>query len=514
LNASNPVFSPDGERLAFLSGIDVKLQVMPVTGGPPMTLAAPGVGAGGGPAWGADGWIYFDALPGYHRIRPEGGTPELVVPLDSATRELGLAWPEVLPNGKGLLLRSRHSLVPADYDLIAYEFATGTRHVLTKGLVARYVAPGHLVFVRADGAVFAAPFDQDRFAFTGPAVPVLDGVMTKPFGAVDFAVSSAGTLAYAPGRAVGATGVVELVTLSRDGAVRPLEPPVTFNPSGSRALSLSPDGRRLVFDIIGTGGVDLWVKQLPSGPLSRLTFSATGALRPRWMHDGAHVLYLARAQDSVPASVWRQRADGSSAPEEIWRVPGQQVAEAFTSADGEWLIYRVAGSGGDRDSYAVRLGRDTAPVPLLTGPQNEFGLALSPDGRWLAYASPESGRDEIYVRPFPNVGDGRWQVSTDGGVAALWSHSGRELFYQATNGDLMAVPISPGPTFAPGDARRLLPFTAGTVGSATVPYYAVTPDDSEFIMVRQSAVAQEPGGGQLVVVDNWLDELRAKLRGK
>jgi Tol biopolymer transport system component/tRNA A-37 threonylcarbamoyl transferase component Bud32 len=510
--AANPVFSPDGERIVFAAGLNVELKVMPVTGGPPTTLANPGVGTGGGATWSDDGWIYYDALPGYHRIRPEGGTPELVVPLDSASRETGLAWPDALPNGKGLLLRSRRSLVPADYDLIAYEFATRTRHVLTKGLIARYVEPGYLVFVRADGAVFAAPFDQDRFALTGPAVPVFDGVMTKPFGSVDLSISRGGSLAYVPGLATSGGGVVELVTVTREGAFLPLDPPVSFNPAAARAMSLSPDGRRLVLDILGSTGPDLWVKQLPSGPLSRLTFNPTGAVRPRWMPDGVHVLYLAAATDSSAQSVWRQRADGSSAAEEIWRVPGRAIVEASMSSDGSWLVYRVAGRDADRDTYAVRLGRDTVPVPLLTGPFSENGSTLSPDGRWLAYTSPESGRDEVYVRPFPNVADGRWQVSTAGGSAARWAHNGRELFYEATNNDLMMVPVASGTTFDPGAARRLLQAGSGIISSNQVPYYELTPDGQRFIMARLAAVAQTPGGGQLVVVDNWIDELRAKMK--
>ena len=182
------------------------------------------------------------------------------------------------------------------------------------------------------------------------------------------------------------------------------------------------------------------------------------------------------------------------------------------SRDGQWLIYRSNARDGNRDIHAVRLGRDTVPVPLITGPFQEHGAAISPDSRWLAYTSNESGREEVYVRPFPNTGSGRWQVSTGGGAAARWAHSGRELFYESVAGELMSVPVSPGPTFAPGEPRRLFALTGAIYGSAIVPYYDLTPDDRRFVRVRIAAINQAPGGGQLVVVDNWIEEVREKMR--
>ncbi len=514
--AYGPVFSPDGQQLAFMSGTDIELKVIPVSGGPPTTLGKPGTAGGGGLAWTPDGWIYFDSAEGYRRVRAGGGAPELVVPLDSAGGEIGLAHPDPLPGGKALLFRSRRSLNPADFDIIAYDAATRTRHVLTKGLLARYVAPGYLVFVRYDGAVLAAPFDADRLELTGAAVPVLEGVMTKAFGAVDLAVSSAGSLAYVPGETDAGRGIMELVTVSREGAIKPLDPPEALYPATRRGMALSPDGRRLVLDIMGSTGPDLWVKQLPSGPRSRLTFGTAGAIRPSWSPDGAYVVYLAAFGDSLTNGVWRQRADGSTPPERLWHVPRHTIVEASLSPDGTWLLYRVATQDADRDAFALHLGRDTTPVPLLTGPFNETGLALSPDGRWLAYSSPESGRPEIYVRPFPEVSGGRWQVSTTGGSAPRWARDGRELFFEGGNGDFMVAPVTPGATFAPGTPRRLFPTAAGAglIGSNVVPYYDILPDGQHFIMARVNTVAPTPGGGQLVMVDHWTDELRAKLRGK
>jgi serine/threonine-protein kinase len=359
--------------------------------------------------------------------------------------------------------------------------------------------------------VLAAPFDQDRLELTGPAVPLFEGVMTKPFGSADFAISPGGTLAYVPGLASSGGGVAELVTVTREGAVAPLDPPVTYNPSGQPALSLSPDGSRVAIDMIGQASPDIWVKQLPSGPVSRLTFDTRTALRPTWTADGRSVVYVA-SLDSTPASVWSKRADGSTAAEQVWRVPGRGIAEAAYSRDGQWLVYRVNVGAANGDVYAVRPGRDTVPRPLLTGPFNELGATLSPDGRWLAYTSNESGRPEIFVRPFPNTADGRWQVSTAGGAAARWAHSGRELFYEAPSGDMMVVTLVPGPTFAPAAPRRLFPLGVGLVSSNTVPLYDLTPDDRRFIMVRLAEVNQAPGAGQLVVVDNWFEELRRRTR--
>ncbi len=510
LGAFNPYFSPDGERIAFSSTLNVQLKVVPVTGGPPITLASPGVGAGGGGVWGVDGWIYFDSPRGLSRIQADGGTLELLIPLDSAANEIGHAWPDALPNGKGLVYRSRRNLDPSDFDLVAFDFSTRERHVLAKGLLARYVSPGYLVYLRTDGAVLAAPFDQDHFKLTGPAVPLFEGVMTKPFGSADLAISPGGTLAYVPGLASSAGGIAELVYVTREGGVSPLDPPVTYNPSGNAALSLSPDGGRVAIDMIGAASPDIWVKQLPSGPLSRLTFDTRTAIRPRWAPDGRSVVYIA-ATDSASPSVWKKQADGSTAAEQVWRVPGRAIAEAAFSNDGQWLIYRVNVDNANRDLYAVRPGRDTVPTPLLTGPFNEEGAALSPNGKWLAYTSNESGRDEIFVRPFPNTAAGRWQVSTAGGSAARWAHSGRELFYEAASGDMMVVPVTPGPTFAPAAPRRLFSLGSGLITSNTVPMYDLTPDDRRFVTIRLAVVNQAPGAGQMVVVDNWFEELRRKM---
>jgi serine/threonine-protein kinase len=508
--AMNPFFSPDGSRVAFFVSGNFDLKVVPVTGGTPITLV-PGSGAAIGGTWGEDGWIYFDSPVGLSRVPAAGGNPEHLIPYDSATNEIGQGWPAVLPNGKGLLYRSRSNLDPADFDIVAFDFKTRERHILTKGLIARFVEPGYMVFLRADGSVLAAPFDPDRFRLTGAAVPLFEGVMVKPFGSADIAISSSGTLAYVPELTSG-KGIAELVYVSREGDITPLSPPVTFNPSDNRALSLSPDGTRVAFDIAGDTSTDIWIKQLPGGPLSRLTFDGSSSARPIWTPDGKSVLYILGSGNQLQ-SVWKKRADGSNAGELVLTA-NRPITEAFFSSDGHWLIYRVTEADGNRDIYGLRPGRDTSPTPLVTGPFVEQAAALSPDGRWLAYMSNESGQNEIFVRPFPNTNASRWQISTRGGAAPRWAHSGRELFFEGTNGDFMVVPVTPGAFFQPGTPQRLFSFGGSLFGSVLVPYYDPTPDDRRFVTVRPAAVNRAPGAGQIVMVDNWFEELRTSMQSQ
>jgi Tol biopolymer transport system component len=509
--AASPVFSPDGRRIAFSAGSNFVLKVVAVDGGPPVTLAEPGPGSGGGVAWGEDDWIYYDAPEGYRRVRAAGGESELIAPLDTARAEIGLAFPDVLPGGKRVLLRSRRDLNPDNFTLIVVEVPSGRRHTLVPGVVARYMAPGYLVFVRGDGALAAARFRPDDDTLRGPVTPLLEGIMVKPFGSVDIAVSPTGTLMYVPGTGSSVAG--ELVWIDRDGTARPLDPPQAVYPSGARALSLSPDGTRLAIDAVGERATDIWVKQLPSGPFSRLTFEGNN-WRPTWTADGREVVFLSD-RSGAPA-VWRQRADGSAPAVLLRQAPvALNIAEAFVSRDGRWLVHRVQTSETGRDVLAVRLGvgQDTTAVPLLTGRASETAANLSPDGAWLAYVSDESGSEQVYVRPFPRTSDGRWQISTTGGTAPRWSRSGREILFESAAGEMMSVPMVTRPAFLAGQPRRLFALGASTWPSNIVPYYDLSPDDQRLIRVRLGGTSQTPGGGQLVVVEHWDRELRERVDG-
>ena len=272
-----------------------------------------------------DGWIYFDSPGGLSRIRADGGTPELFIPLDSAAREIGHAWPTALPNKKGLVYRSRRNLDPSDFDLVAYDFATKERHVLTKGLLARYVDPGYLVYLRADGAVLAAPFDQDKLKLTGPAVPLFEGVMTKPFGSADIAISGNGTLAYVPGLALERRWRRRAGHGESGGCHLPPQPRGHLQPRRQLRQSASPptEAGRIRDD---RGSI--------AGCLGQAA-SLRPHVAPHLRHAGSPIGRGGRRTestsctsppgDSVSAifgAIWKKRADGSSPPELVWKVPG------------------------------------------------------------------------------------------------------------------------------------------------------------------------------------------------
>ena len=508
----DPFFSPDGTKIAFFSGADFALTIVPVAGGPPIRLGERAPGAGGG-AWGPDGWIYYDTPNGTARIRADGGTPELLIPYDTATHEIGFAWTDALPNGKGLVFRARRVAGPTDFDIDAYDLRTHTRHFLLKGLIARYVEPGRLVVVRADGAVLAVPFDQDQLRLTGPAVSLFEGLMIKPLGSADIAISRSGTLMYVPGP-VTTGGTAEGIEVDRRGRITPFTPPFTFNPSANYALSLSPDGRHVATDHRIDVLPEIWTEALPSGPLSRLTFDSGGAIRPRWSADGKYVYYVSLLGSAARSELWRTRGDGSTAPERVWADPKWSIWAFSLSRDGQWLVYRMTVANNDRDLWAVHLGHDTIPRPLLTSPSLEDAPALSPDGRWLAYISNESSRNEVYVRPFPNVNDGRWQVSVAGGVAPSWSRDGRSLYFQDLNAALFEARVTTTPTFANGTPVKLLDGSLGLTPSAIIPDYDELPGGRGFLMTRPAMTGQSADTSAPVVVENWTTELLARMKGR
>jgi serine/threonine-protein kinase len=503
--AYDPFFSPDGQQVGFFTDRDGRtMKVAALAGGPPRTLAGPPLGLSGA-TWATDGYIYFDAdVRGLQRIKPDGSARATVIPLDTTQREVGIAWPQILPDNQVVLVRLRRGDdTPSEYQILAARIGTSERQIVVQAVTARYVS-GHLLFVTADGTLQSAGFDERRLALTELPMALANGVrIAGTYAGVDMVLSVAGTLYYVGGP----SGVAaELAWVERDGATRPVDS--TWRESGEiRGLALSPDGDQVALELSRSGsGTDIWIKRLPTGPLSRLTLNPAADLRPSWSADGRSVLFV--SERSVPLAVFLRRADGTGHDSLLARSD-RDLTEAYESHDGRWLIARTSNAqAGAGDILAMQIGRDTAPLPIIAGPTPETNPALSPDDRWLAYVSTASGRREVYVRPFPDVNRGVWQVSTDGGVEPRWSHSGTELFFRAISSlDMMVVDVQSAPVFRAGTPRPL--FHTEAASGLEYPRYDVSPDDRRFLMVGRGDANTQP---QLVRVENILQHLKRQSR--
>jgi eukaryotic-like serine/threonine-protein kinase len=252
------------------------------------------------------------------------------------------------------------------------------------------------------------------------------------------------------------------------------------------------------------GKSDIWVKALPTGPFSRITFGDTGSVRPVWAPDGRSLLYIADRTGSSVGPVYEHRADGTGNATLVFRS-SMDWGQIVPSRDRRWLVLRSAQATGTVGIFGVRQG-DTAATPLVSSAASNMFPALSPDERWLAYGSDESGTMEIYVRPFPETSSAKWQVSTAGGSQPVWSKSGRQLYYLSGKNELVAADIRPGATFAVGEQRPL--FSYGPfLRLGPIPSYVVSGDDRRFLMLREGESAQE---SELIVAVHWLDGLKGK----
>jgi serine/threonine-protein kinase len=501
-----PAFSPDGEWIAFQAGGRVKK--VPRLGGSAVTIADSAGGIGlGAVAWLDDGNVAFtNGALGVSVVGQDGGSVRSWMWVDS----LSMAVVSVagLPGGRGVLMTLCGFGCP-ESRLMGLDLQTGAVHqIADEVLKAWSVVDGQVIFVRRDGGVFAAPFDSDAFQFRSPPVPVLDGVRTG-LADPDMALSANGTLLFVPGEAQAGGAPVEAVWVARDGRVTPVDSGWGFLPATNGGLALSPDGRRLAIAARASGSDDIWIKELDRGPFTRLTFDGSN-VRPRWSRDGRSVLYIS-AEGGASQNLRRRRADGTSSPETLLDA-GRAVWEVRSTPDTMRLLVRL-GVPPSRDIYLFDRATpgDSGLTPLIADDGfEETAPAFSPDGRWLAYTTNESGRYEVYVRPFPDVNAGRWQVSRDGGTEPEWAHSGRELFYRSGGGDLIAASVQAGASFSVGEQHVLFP-AGGFLGSSAHARYAVTPDDRRFVFTRLVGSGENSGAViTAVLVQHWLNDLQTR----
>ena len=496
-----PVFSPDGQWLAFYTGAGpVQLKKIPLTGGAPVTVAT-GLATATPMSWGEDGNFLLPG-PSISRIPDSGGPPLLIGKVDPAKGEVLLGGPQLLPGGTHILAGRFTAKGGAnDVTVIAVDAKTGeTTVLLENGGEPRFVASGlrpgigHLVYGR-NGTLFAAAFDAGTL-HVGPAVPVLEGIQLKA-SLMPAGFSLNGTVAYPTGfGTILSVNPSALTWVDRQGT----EQPASATVRAYATPRVSPDGGRVAFHIQEIRqNIDnhLWMLDLTRGTNSRLTFEGNNT-GPVWTPDGRQLIYSAAS--SVIGSIGTIASLGTDANSQpltlMEEVIGRPTATSVLP-DGKFVI----GTTGN-NVWVLPLGGDpktAKPQPFLDNRFTRAEFQFSPDGKWVAYQSNESGRNEVYVSPFPGPG-GKSQVSTDGGTQPRWNRNGRELFFRS-GAKLMAVDTELAPAFRAGTPKMLFEKVSSD--------YDVHPDGKRFLMLKPAATTTD--SSELHIILNWFEDLRRKV---
>ena len=490
----SPFFSPDGQWIAYYAAGE--LRRAPITGGTPVRMA--NAVNPWGASWAHDGHVYYGQGPaGIWRVPSTGGTPTRAVAVAEGEQAHG---PQLLPDGEWVLF----TLLPAGVgswnraNIVVESLKTKQRVTLVEGgRDARYLASGHLIYA-VNGALLAAPFDLAARRITAGAVPVVQNVFDAGTitGAAHFDVNAAGSLVYVPriGNAlrltwVDRTGNEEAIP----GELRPYRHP-----------RVSPDGARITVEVEDPANTDVWVGDARRGTFARLTTNEDVDSDPIWTPDGSRVVF---ASVRGKTGLFWQAADGSGAASHI--AEGSGGVRPLTWTSGGDLVYEEL--AGPAVQVLPPDGRSAVrQVALFDMPEyfNEKLPAISPDGRWVAYQSTESGGMEIYVRPFPNVSAGRWQISVGGGFAPLWSRNGQEIYYR-NDRSLMAVAVKTAPTFTPAAPEALFRLGSYVLAGTRGIRYDVAPD-GRFLMLKDEDGRETRD--RIVVVQHWFEELRRVVK--
>jgi serine/threonine-protein kinase len=486
-----PFFSPDGKSVAFF--VRQQLKTISLDGGSG-TLVTDFSGSVWGGSWSPKGTIVISINQRLAVVPVGGGALRPVGTLDSASE----VWPTVLADGRTVLYGRYVGFGSAARQIAAVDLVSGKRTLFDlPGSFPVGVVDGQLVYGRNDGTLLTVPFDERRVRVIGnsSAVVVNDVQAGGTFGQVKAVVSASGSLAYVSG-----LGAVQLALA--DGRSKPTlvaAPPGPYN-----FPRFSPDGKRIALSQTSGGRTDVWLYEMASGALTRLTSEGTTNERPEWSPDGKRVLYRTD-RGSSGTTLWWQPWDGSGPAEPLLAVKGNDIWEGVLSPDGRTVVYRL-GSGGAADIWYRRLDGDTTAKPVANTAFAELEPRLSPDGRWVAYQSNESGSFQVYVRPFPGPG-ARTQVSVGGGVGPVWSRDGRRLYYNSVAQQILVASVTLGSSFTVTSREVLFSgnylFTGG--GHAQ---YDVSPDGKQILLLRSMGGTQD-----IVVVHDWKYELRARLAG-
>jgi serine/threonine-protein kinase len=515
--ARSPFFSPDGQWVGFWAG--GQLKKVSISGGTPVTLCE--TSRLSGVSWGTDEWIVFAERRGdIFRVSATGGNKELLISIDREKGEQTYG-PQILPGGDAILFTVRAGGSWDDAQIVVQSLETGERTVLINGgRDARHVRTGHLVYARGE-SLFAVPFDPRQLEVTGGGVPIMEGVKAvmntvtgRTASPAHFSFSDLGTLVYVPDtvkttfqanlleRLGGFSGNRTLVWTDRTGQEEALDmkPGVYFDPR------ISPDGSRVALTVVDADNWDVWIYDLGRHTANRLTFDPAVEQRPAWTPDSRRVAFGSDRGGESSNLFWKA-ADGTGAAERLTTSPYAQRPHFWL--DDKKLLFEEVGLETRQDLHLLLMGDETTSRPLLNTQFTEDRPAISPDDRWIAYRSDESGQSEIYVRPFPNLEEGKWLISRGGGTSPIWGPNGRELFYRGLNEEeMMIVRIETEPTFTYTTPEILF---AGDYFRSRNRNYDISPDGQRFLMLKEIESTEEISAStqdSLVIVQNWFEELK------
>ena len=489
-DAVTPFFSPDGKWLGFFSG--GKLRKLAIDSGQIVTLCDGGTGPRGA-VWGPDDKIIFtpDTGSALLQVPAAGGNPK---PLTERKEERSDRWPEVLPGNKAVLFAIAKGGSWDDAQIVAQRIDTGERKLVVDGGTSpRYLPTGHLTYVHG-GALMAIAFDPQTLQVSGKAVPLVQGILMEARdGSSQYSISQNGTLVYVPTNISSADR--QLVWVSRDGKSEVLKAP----PKAYEHPRISPDGKRLVLGITGDKP-HIFVYDIAANTLKQITTEANNAI-PIWTPDGKRITF--RSTKAGAWNVFWKNADGSGTAEQL--TNHQFLTEPTSwSRDGKLLAFSEQNTVSKRDIWVLQMDGDRKEAPVIKTPSEETVPRFSPDAHWIAYVSDESGRNEVYVQPYPTSGQ-KWQISTSGGREPVWSPNGSELFYREVNNKMMVSDIKTAPSFTAAKPRVL--FEGAYEGPlASRANFDITPDGKRFLMLQ--ALDHGQSSAEIKVVSNWFTELQ------
>jgi Tol biopolymer transport system component len=508
---NNPAFSPDGQSIAYFQNNQLKR--IAISGGAPVVICA--ATNPFGVSWERNNTILFGQPDGIMRVSANGGTPELVIRSENGEQVHG---PQMLPDGESVLFsvtRATGNTRWDQADIVVQSLRTGQRTLVLKGGGdASYVLTGHLVYALHDG-LFAVAFDANRRKVQGGPVSVVEGVRRAAgaglnTGSANYGISRQGTLVYAAG---GAAAQVQrtLVWVDRTGQEQVIPAP----PRQYVIPRLSPDGTRVAL-YIADQDQDIWILDLARQALTRLTFDTAADNYPVWSPDSKRLIFTSARSGQF--NLYSQAADGTGTVERLTESRNQQYPLAITP-DGTETLFQERVSGGPHDLMRLPLapqrppspGVRKTPTPLMQTMFNEQNAELAPKGQWLAYESNESGRYEIYVRPFPSVESGRWQISTNGGTAPVWARSGDQLFYLGADGIIQGARVDGSSSWRSSTPTKVLQGNYYLPGNVPVRTFDIAPDGKRFLMIKAGSGDGTSESPKIVVVEHWFTELQQRV---